>query len=134
MRQQATIGALLLITVGVVLGATVFRTDIAQATGMTASASKGTITGGAFSWSQGCPLVHPIGRTYTANGIAVHMSAGVSTFSLTKTGSHFAFSTYGPALGGPADVVLSFPKPIGFDTVECNGSGTVAGGTVGNGK
>jgi hypothetical protein len=33
-RQPATIGALLLVTVGVILGATVFRTDIAQATGL----------------------------------------------------------------------------------------------------
>jgi hypothetical protein len=34
MRRQATVGALLLVTVGVVLGATVFRSDIAQATGL----------------------------------------------------------------------------------------------------
>jgi len=34
MRKQAGIGALLLICVGVVLGATVFRSDIAQATGL----------------------------------------------------------------------------------------------------
>jgi hypothetical protein len=37
MRQRAIIGALLLIGVGVVLGATVFRTDIAQATGLAQS-------------------------------------------------------------------------------------------------
>jgi hypothetical protein len=34
MRRKAFIGALLLIGVGVVLGATVFRTDLAQATGL----------------------------------------------------------------------------------------------------
>ena len=34
MRKKAVVGALLLIGVGVVLGATVFRTDIAQATGL----------------------------------------------------------------------------------------------------
>jgi hypothetical protein len=34
MRRRAIIGALLLIGVGVALGATVFRTDIAQATGL----------------------------------------------------------------------------------------------------
>jgi hypothetical protein len=33
-RRRATIGALLLIVVGIALGATVFRTDIAQATGL----------------------------------------------------------------------------------------------------
>jgi hypothetical protein len=37
MRQRAVIGTLLLIGVGVVLGATVFRTDIAQATGLAQS-------------------------------------------------------------------------------------------------
>jgi hypothetical protein len=34
MRQRAVIGALLLVVVSVILGATVFRTDIAQATGL----------------------------------------------------------------------------------------------------
>ena len=37
MRRQAGIGALLLISLGVVLGATVFRSDIAQATGLAQS-------------------------------------------------------------------------------------------------
>jgi hypothetical protein len=37
MRRRAIIGALLLIGVGVVLGMTVFRTDIAQATGLAQS-------------------------------------------------------------------------------------------------
>jgi hypothetical protein len=37
MRRQATTGALLLIAVGVVLGSTVFRSDIAQATGLAQS-------------------------------------------------------------------------------------------------
>jgi hypothetical protein len=37
MRRRVIIGALLLIGVGVVLGTTVFRTDIAQATGLAQS-------------------------------------------------------------------------------------------------
>ena len=37
MRREATLGALLLITVGIILGATVFRSDIAQATGLAQS-------------------------------------------------------------------------------------------------
>ncbi len=37
MRRRVLIGALLLVGVGVVLGATVFRTDIAQATGLAQS-------------------------------------------------------------------------------------------------
>jgi len=37
MRREATFGALLLIAVGIVLGATVFRSDIAQATGLAQS-------------------------------------------------------------------------------------------------
>jgi hypothetical protein len=39
MRRQAGIGALLLVCVGVVLGATVFRSNIAQATGLKQSQS-----------------------------------------------------------------------------------------------
>ena len=39
MRRKAVISALLLVAVGVVLGATVFRTDIAQATGLKQSQS-----------------------------------------------------------------------------------------------
>src|SRR5262249_26189118 len=39
MKRQAGIGALLLVCVGVVLGATVFRSDIAQATGLKQSQS-----------------------------------------------------------------------------------------------
>jgi hypothetical protein len=37
MRQRASIGAVLLVVVGVVFGATVFRSDIAQATGLAQS-------------------------------------------------------------------------------------------------
>jgi hypothetical protein len=37
MKHQAGIGALLLLCVGIVLGATVFRADIAQATGLAQS-------------------------------------------------------------------------------------------------
>jgi ABC-type enterochelin transport system substrate-binding protein len=37
MRRHAIIGALLMIGLGVILGATVFRTDIAQATGLAQS-------------------------------------------------------------------------------------------------
>jgi hypothetical protein len=45
MQRRARIGALLLIGVGVVLGATVFRTDIAQATGLAQSAGPPMWTG-----------------------------------------------------------------------------------------
>ena len=44
MRQPALIGALLLVTVGIVLGATVFRTDIAQATGLAQSVTVNNTT------------------------------------------------------------------------------------------
>jgi hypothetical protein len=39
MRRRAAISALLVVGVGVVLGATAFRTDIAQATGLARSAT-----------------------------------------------------------------------------------------------
>ena len=136
MRRQATMGALLLIIVGVVLGATVFRTNVAEATGVAKSVSKGGVTGGSQSWSIGCPQSFAIGSRATASGLTLHLSPSVVWFALKVAGSPLpAFSTYGPAQGGPADVNLSFSKPVSFDTVECIGSGgTSAGGTVGNGK
>jgi len=135
MRRQATIGALLLITVGVVLGATVFRTDIAQATGMTRSVNQGGVTGGSYSFATSCSNTFDIGK-HVASGLALHLSSGVFFFALETAGSSSAaFSTVGPANGGPADIVLSFPKAVSFDRVHCVGNGGIAGGgTVGNGK
>jgi hypothetical protein len=173
MRRRASISALLLIGVGVVLGATVFRTDIAQATGLAQSvtvnntagnpvpvreqnldgsgnikvheqgtanvnvtnssltvASPAPITGGALEWSTPCPVTFPFG-TVVASALTFHLSAAVVSVEF-RTGNSIAFSAFGPASGGPADVNLALARPISFDTIACTGSGTFAGGIVGN--
>jgi hypothetical protein len=96
MRRQALIGALLLIGIGVVLGATVFRTDIAQATGMDKSAQNVIVKN---TPAQAVPVqeqnldggnikVHEQG---TAN---VSVTGVVNTFSGLPANS-FSLSTFG---------------------------------------
>jgi len=177
MRRQASIGALLLVCVGIVLGATVFRADIAQATGLKQSqsvivdntadnavpvreqnldgsgnvkvheqgtanvnvtnssltvASPAPITGGAINVGIPCPAGFNFGASVVASALTFHLSAGVDIFTLRTGSSSIAYKAVGPGLGGPADIDLALDRPISFDTIECTGSGTVAGGTVGN--
>jgi len=108
MRQRALIGALLLIAVGVVLGATVFRTDIAQATGL---AQGVTVTN---TPAQAVPVreqnldgngnikVHEQG---TANVSVTNSSLSVAPRLATKTGGSASISA---AAGLDADVGFSF--------------------------
>jgi hypothetical protein len=174
MRRQAGIGALLLVGVGVALGATVFRADIAQATGLAQSvtvnnaasdpvpvreqnldgggnikvheqgtanvnvtnssltiAAQAPITGGAIHWDLPCPSGFKFG-TVVASALTFHLSAGVEDVELRTGTSSVAYTAVGPALGGPADINLALDRPISFDTIECTGSGTWAGGIVGN--
>jgi pimeloyl-ACP methyl ester carboxylesterase len=78
MRRQAIIAALLIVSVGVVLGATVFRADIAQATGLAGRAQyvDGCITGSLrskvirFRASDGVPL-HGVLLGSGRNGIVL---------------------------------------------------------------
>jgi hypothetical protein len=175
MKRQAGIGALLLICVGVVVGATVFRTDIAQATGLAQSvtvnnkpgnavpvreqnldgsgnvkvheqgtanvnvtnssltvASPAPITAGAIGVGLPSPAGFNFGGSVVASALTFHLSAGVEKVTLRTGSSSIAYTAVGPGLGGPADIDLAFERPISFDTIECTGSGTVAGGTVGN--
>jgi hypothetical protein len=82
MRRRAIIGALLLATVGVVLGATVFRTGIAQATGRSKSVTQAGVTGGSNAFALACPNTNNLGFKVTASGLAIHTSAGVAFFAL----------------------------------------------------
>jgi hypothetical protein len=184
MRRRATISALLLVGVGVVLGMTVFRADIAQATGLAQSVTvnntttnpvpvdvtntslavreqnldgsgnvkvheQGTanvnvtnssltvappapITGGGLDLSIGCPAAFGLGASVVASALTFHLGAGVANVELRTGTSSIAYWAVGPAFGGPADVNLALDRPISFDTIECTGSGTLAGGTVGN--
>jgi hypothetical protein len=175
MKHQAGIGALLLLCVGIVLGATVFRADIAQATGLAQSvtvnntasnpvpvreqnldgsgsikvheqgtanvnvtnssltvASPAPITDGAIVVGIPCPAGFNFGGSVVASALTFHLSAGVENVTLRTGNNSIAYTAVGPGLGGPADVNLALDRPISFDTIECTGSGTVAGGTVGN--
>jgi len=178
MRKQATLGALLLVGLGVALGATVFRTDIAQATGIDKPAEnvivkntpaqavpvreqnldgsgdvkvheQGTanvnvtngsltvataapITGGAINVGIPCPSAFALGGSVVASALTFHLGAGVTNVVLRTGTSLVAYWAVGPGLGGPADIDLALDRPISFDTIECTGSGTLAGGIVGN--
>ena len=175
MRRHGAIGALLLICVGVVLGVTVFRTDIAQATGLAQSvtvnntagnpvpvrdqnldgsgnikvheqgtanvnvtnnsltvASPAPITDGAIVVGIPCPTGFNFGGPVVASALTFHLSAGVEKVTLRTGNNAIAYTAVGPGLGGPADISLALDRPISFDTIECTGSGTVAGGTAGN--
>jgi len=175
MRRRAIVGALLLVGLGVVLGTTVFRADIAQATGLAQSVTvdnttsdpvpvreqnldgngnlkvheQGTakvkvtnssltvampvpITGGGLNVGTACPFTFFLGASVVASALTFHLSAAVAGIELRTGNSAIAYRAVGPALGGPADINLALDRPISFDTVACTGSGTLAGGTVGN--
>jgi hypothetical protein len=175
MKRQTGIGALLLVSVGVVLGATVFRSDIAQATGLAQSvtvnntpaqavpvreqnldgsgnikvheqgtasvnvtnssltvASPAPITGGAINVGIPCPFAFTFGGSVVASALTFHLSAGVENVALRTGNNSIAYRAVGPGLGGPADINIALDRPISFDTIECTGTGTLAGGTVGN--
>jgi hypothetical protein len=178
MKRQAGFGALLLVCVGIALGATVFRTDIAQATGLDKAAqnvivkntpaeavpvkeqnldgdgnmkvheqgtanvkvtnssltvaSPAPVTDGAIVVGIPCPTGFNFGGSVVASALTFHLSAGVERVTLRTGNNSIAYTAVGPGLGGPADIDLALDRPISFDTIECTGSGTVAGGTVGN--
>jgi hypothetical protein len=72
MRKQAGIGALLLVCVGVVLGATVFRSDIAQATGLAQSITVNNTA------------ANPVPVDVTNTSVPVH-EQGTANVSVTNT-------------------------------------------------
>jgi hypothetical protein len=173
MRKAVVLGIALLVTSVVVLGGTVFRQQVADASSIlsvfvtndsshpvpvreqnldgggnikvheqgTANvnvtnssltvASQAPITGGAVHWNLPCPSGFKFG-TVVASALTFHLSAGVEDVELRTGTSSVAYTAVGPALGGPADINLALDRPISFDTIECTGSGTWAGGIVGN--
>jgi hypothetical protein len=107
MRQKAVISGLVLIAVGVVLGATVFRTDIAQATGLAQSV---TVTN---TPAQAVPVreqnldggnikVHEQG---TANVNVTNSGLSVTPRVATKTGGIASISA---GAGSDSDVGFQF--------------------------
>jgi hypothetical protein len=94
MRQKAVISGLLLVAVGVILGATVFRTDIAQATGLAQSVTVANtplpvqtpIPASAFSADVSLGDVgvvsgpDPAGTKYAITGVVVANTDATPTF------------------------------------------------------
>ena len=101
MRRQAGIGALLLVGVGVALGATVFRADIAQATGLAQSV---TVNNAA---SDPVPV-----REQNLDGsgnIKVHEQG---TTKVNVTNSSLTVASQAPITGGALH--WNLPGPLGF--------------------
>lgn len=98
MRRQAIIGALLIVGVGVVLGATVFRTDIAQATGLAQSV---TVSNTA---SNPVPVRE---QNLDANGnIKVHEQG---TANVNVTNSSLSVAAAAPISGGGGGSFVAVP-------------------------
>src|SRR6476620_6958377 len=102
MQRKATISALLLICVGVVVGATVFRTDIAQATGLAQSVTVNNKPGNAV----------PV-REQNLDGsgnVKVHEQG---TANVNVTNSSLTVASPAPITAGAIGVGL--PCPAGFN-------------------
>jgi hypothetical protein len=106
MRQRAIIGALLLIGVGVVLGTTVFRADIAQATGLAQSVTVANTA------------ANPVPVNVTNTSVPVHEqgTANVNLSGVARTlpaepANAFSLSSFGG--GGNVKESCSQPRPPG---------------------
>jgi hypothetical protein len=143
MRRQAAFSALLMVGVGVILGATVFRSDIAQATGLAQAVTVSNTAAQAVPVrEQGTPdvkltSVAPVtdgggatdfggatGGTYTpssaqvASAVWIKMTGPVSAVLFTYQGNTVA-TFLGPYEDGGDNVALSFTRPIEFDHILC---------------
>jgi hypothetical protein len=123
MRKRAFIGALLLVGVGVVLGATVFRADIAQATGLAQSV---TVTN--------TPLpVHEQGTAsvnVTNTSVPVHEQGVASVLQAgTPVTAHFTNLTLYTVPAGKRlviEYVNGYSNTSGYVVLSVQGGGTIA--------
>lgn len=146
MKRQAGIGALLLVCLGIVLGATVFRTDIAQATGLDKAAQnvivkntpaeavpvreQGTVkvtTDAASAFTSQFVSADPndsatqtISPTIDASIVTIQMDGNVYNGILRyQNGDVFVFD--GPAndnIPGPSTFTLPLPQPVPIDEIK----------------
>ena len=148
--RKVILGSILLTLASAVLGATVFRAPIAAA----ASPFTNVIIGNTDSNPVPVSVPVPVPVTsgggdlpitggdtrllqpaVTATAISIHMDSntdGVRFFY--GHGGAMPALFYGPHAGGSADVTLSLPRPITFDAVACDGTGTCTVSWVGNGS
>jgi len=148
--RKVVLGSILLTLASAVLGATVFRAPIAAA----ASPFTNVIIGN--TESNPVPVSVPAPTPVTSGGGDVQLNGGItnllqSAVTATAISIHMDSNTdgvrfffghggaapamfYGPHAGGSADVTLSLPRPISFDAIACDGTGTCTVGWVGNGS
>jgi hypothetical protein len=121
MRRRALIGALLLIVAGVALGATVFRTDIAQATGLAQAVTVDNTAANPVPVRE---------RNLDANGdIKVHEQGAVRVrpaAAITGGGSAVSLPGGGDldVLGGPATATalsIHMSAGVSFTVLEVEG-------------
>jgi hypothetical protein len=147
--RKVLLGSILMALTAAVLGATVFRAPIAAA----ASPFTNVIIGNTSS--NPVPVAVPAPTPVTSGGGDVQLTAGATTllqsavtataisihmdstvdgvrFFLGRDGAAPAMF-YGPHAGGSSDVTLSLPRPISFDAIACDGTGTCTVSWVGNG-
>jgi hypothetical protein len=161
MHRRAVWAALLFILLGVILGATVLRSDLARATGLAQSvtvANTGSnpvpvheqktvnvkvtnaslavkpsaVTGGSFRLELPAGTSDHLPSAVTASAISMTMESVVVGLGLEYQGHEVAFF-YGPAAHGHSPVDLALTRPIMFDEVVCSGtSGFCTFTAVGN--
>jgi len=148
--RKVILGSILLTLASAVLGATVFRAPIAAAASPFTNVIVGNTDSNPVPVSVPAPvpvtsgggdlpitggdtrLVQP---AVTATAISIHMDSNTDgvRFFYGHGGAEPALF-YGPHAGGSADVTLSLPRPITFDAIACDGTGTCTVGWVGNGS
>jgi hypothetical protein len=133
MRRQAVIGALVLVCVGVALGTTLLRSDIANATGLAPTVA--TTDGKPVKSKSSGPNSRSLTLEYF-NGGDDEKFTSIKASALTIQGDTFGSTTWLYLLSDgqlvsyfylqPSErVVLSLPKPIKIDEVNlanCFGS------------
>jgi hypothetical protein len=128
MRQRALIGALLVVALGVILGATVFRTDIAQATGLAGPDVRVINTA-----AQAVPVRE---QNLSGGNIKVHEQGTVQISDNTSPGQD-PFYAPGPDLTVPAGkraivtfVNASLQSASGAAALSCQLRSELSGGSL----
>jgi hypothetical protein len=159
--RRAIIPALLLVLLSVVLGATVFREQVAHAASAVLKVreqnldaqgnikvhEQGTanvnVTNSSLSVAPPASITAggdgfteacgsvEYGTDQVASALAIHMDSGVQAVVFFHGGAAPAVFV-GPASSGNKSVVLALTRPIAFDKISCIGTGYFSVSRVGN--
>jgi hypothetical protein len=115
MRRRATISALLLVGVGVILGMTVFRADIAQATGLAQSVTVNNTAS------------NPVPVDVTNATVPVHEQG---TANVNVTNSSLSVAPQTPVTAGSQSIGLGCPQIASVGAVTATGLAIHTASTV----